>query len=138
MVKEERAERLMMGHLHHLAEPPVVAHCCCFAAARAMQREPSPAAFQPFAQRPMLPLVREGSSDVSDQQSACRQPALEVGKIVTDGGAHRCRLLQEIQQTKASIIHVMSRGCSWRITTYYQMNLVYITHWSIFETHDEE
>src|SRR5271155_3940872 len=110
MIQEEAAESLVISALDHLAAPPRLPHGHVSAAARAMQREPTSSCFEPLPDEFVLLVIRMGTGNIGDQEPACRQPSRDVGEII----GHRCaRLgiaLQQLEQTPARVIHIVSSG----------------------------
>src|SRR5579863_9398824 len=91
-------------------------------AAGPVQREPAPAFFKPPAHELVLLIVKIGASDITDQATAPRQPFRHVAEIIADGGQHPGRLLKQLQNPQARVIHIVSRGRARRKTTGDDMN----------------
>ena len=90
------------------------------AAAGPVQAEPMATCLQPALDGVGLQGVRVGAGDIGDQQLADRQPFLDVGEVVGDGGRN-VSLRQQAQQPQAGVIVVVPGHRSRRKTAGYQM-----------------
>src|ERR1700693_5212635 len=86
MIQEERAQRVRILALAQLAEVSIFAHRYRLASAATMEREPSPAVLDPFANEVVLLVSRIWPRDISDQETTARQPLRDVAVVV-----RRCR-----------------------------------------------